>query len=254
MTQATAPAQPLFYREPELLAPATHGGVRLQPAGYGFAADTNAVPVAVIEFGSAMRHYPLVFSQQDGFPIAVLGLDRWNRFVADGRWLEEELYVPAYVRRYPFAFAETSADRFILALDMAAEHIARDGAGEALFDAAGKPTATTENVMAFCRDFHGAHLQTRAFVEALLARDLLIEQHAAATLASGRQTTLRSFKVVDRTRFEALPDDVVIDWHRKGWLALIHFHLLSLERFADLLILENRAEEAEQSEKVTEDA
>lgn len=253
MTDATTPALPLFYRDPQLLAPATHGDVRLRPGGYGFAAETNAVPIAVIEFGSAMRHHPLVFSLDDGFPIAVLGLDRWNRFLDGDRWTEA-LYVPAYIRRYPFVFAETSEDRFILALDMAAEHVAEDGTGEALFDAEGKPTATTENVMAFCRDFHGAHLQTRAFVEALLAHDLLTEQHAAVTLASGRQTTLRRFRVVDRAKFEALPDDVVIDWHRKGWLALIHFHLLSLERFADLLALENRAEEAGQAAKVKEDA
>jgi hypothetical protein len=29
---------------------------------------------------------------------------------------------------------------------------------------------------------------------------------------------------------------VGLDWHRKGWHALIHFHFLSLDRFADLLV------------------
>ncbi|MGH6696565.1 SapC family protein [Sphingopyxis sp.] len=57
-----------------------------------------------------------------------------------------------------------------------------------------------------------------------------------STLASDRQALMLSgFKVIDRAKFEALSDAIILDWHRKGWLALIHFHFLSLDRFADLL-------------------
>ncbi len=43
------------------------------------------------------------------------------------------------------------------------------------------------------------------------------------------------FQVVDPKRFAELPEEKVITWHRNGWLGLVHFHLASLERFADLL-------------------
>lgn len=232
---------PLFYRDPQLLAPDRHGDVRLRDGDYRFAAATNAAPLTVIEFAAAMRHYPLVFSVKDGFPVAIFGLNLANRFVTDGQWAEGG-YVPAYVRRYPFVFAEMRADSFALALDMASERVVRGGSeGEALF-VGDKPTALTEGAMSFCRDFHGAHLQTRAFVEALIAQDLLVTQHADATLGSGKPMTLAGFQVVDRTRFEALGDALILEWHRKGWLALIHFHLASLDRFADIVGRETSAD------------
>jgi hypothetical protein len=55
---------------------------------------------------------------------------------------------------------------------------------------------------------------------------------------------LGGFQVVDQARFTALPDTVVLDWHRKGWLALVHFHLASLERFVDLLAREGASDTA----------
>lgn len=237
MSDTNTPALPLFYRAPELLNVTQHAALRVVPAGYDFADQTNAVPIAVVEFGQAMRHYPIVFAAGDGFPVAILGLDRANRFVAGGEWAART-YIPAYVRRYPFVFADRTNDSFALAIDRAADHLVEGGeAGIALF-VDGKPTETVTSIMAFCRDFQGAHIQTEAFARALVEHDLLIDRRADAKLNDGRAMMLSGFKVVDRTRFDALPDATILDWHRKGWLALIHFHFLSLDRFADLIELE----------------
>jgi len=35
-------------------------------------------------------------------------------------------------------------------------------------------------------------------------------------------------------KFAALPDATVVQWHRSGWLALVHQHLMSPGRFNDL--------------------
>lgn len=238
MSKTPEPALPLFYRKPQPLVPVIHDDVRLVEGDFGFAAETNATPLAIIEFAAAMRHYPIVFSEADHFPIAVLGLGRDNRFVTDGRWAKRH-YVPAYVRRYPFVFAEASTDRFALALDVASERVVQGGsAGLALFED-GKPTALTEGAMAFCREFHAAHVQTRAFVDALGALDLLVAQQADAKLGNGEPLQLCGFRVIDAQKFAGLDDAVILDWHKKGWLALVHFHLASLDRFADLLVLES---------------
>ncbi|MBJ7498641.1 MAG: SapC family protein [Sphingopyxis sp.] len=248
MTEKTETRFPLFYRQPELLTAAQHVDLRLRPGGYGFAKEANAIPLTVVEFGPAMRHYPVVFAAGDGFPVAILGLDRRNGFV-DGKEWAPGCYVPAYARRYPFVFVDRSQDSFVLAIDRAAPHFTGDAEGAALFSD-GRPTEVVDNILTFCRDFHGAHIQTDAFVEALLAQELLVDQHADARLDSGQALTLSGFKVVDRAKFDALPDALVLEWHRKGWLALVHFHFLSLDRFADLLA---RAEDAVVSaEAVTE--
>ncbi len=233
MTEKTETRFPLFYRQPELLTAAQHAGLRLRPAGYAFAQHANAIPLTIIEFGAAMRHYPIVFAAGDGFPVAILGLDRSNGFVDGDAWAPG-CYVPAYARRYPFVFVDRSQDSFVLAIDRAAPHFAAGDEGQALFSD-GQPTELVETVLTFCRDFHGAHIQTDALVAALLAQDLLVDQHADARLNSGQALMLSGFKIIDRAKFEALPDELVLDWHRKGWLALVHFHFLSLDRFADLL-------------------
>lgn len=241
MSETATRPLPLFYRKPQPLIPAIHEDVRLIDGDYAFAQETNAVPVAIIEFAPAMHHYPIVFSQGDGFPVAVLGLGQGNRFVTAGRWAESH-YVPAYARRYPFVSIETGADNLALGLDVESGRVVSEGEDGAALFAGGKPTPLTEGAMAFCGEFHGAHVQTLAFVAALKAQDLLLPQQADAKLGSGTPLTLGGFLIVNREKFTALDDEVVLEWHRKGWLGLIHFHLTSLDRFTDLLARESSAE------------
>jgi len=233
--------KPLFYRKPQPLIPAIHDDVRLVAGDFGFAQETNAVPITIVEFAAAMRHYPIVFAEGGSFPLATLGLGKANRFVADGDWADGH-YVPAYVRRYPFVFADAGDQGFALALDVMSERVVQNGdEGVALFEA-GLPTTFTQNAMAFCRDFHQAHLATIAFVQALAEHGLLTSRRADANfIDAGGPMTLTGFRVIDREKVAQLADDVILDWHRRGWLELVAFHLASLERFADLFGREREA-------------
>ncbi|CAN5747628.1 SapC family protein [soil metagenome] len=230
--EITGPAA-LFYARPEPLTAAEHGDWRLLPGDSAFAAETNTVMLAVSEFAAASRTYPILFAGADQSPVALVGLERSNLFVTDGQWAEDA-YIPAYVRRYPFIFYATDeAERFVLGLDTGCDRIVRDGErGVALFDG-DQASAMTTQALHFCEAFRRDVEATTAFVGAL--KDLLIDQRAAVTLESGESFDIDGFQVVDRARFAALDDATVIDWHRKGWLALVHFHLASLDRFQALL-------------------
>ncbi|MNE41518.1 SapC [compost metagenome] len=237
-----ASALPLFYRDPQPLSAAQHGAWRLKDGDVAFAAETPFVPVVVGEIAAAARSYPVVFSAGEGAqPVAVLGLEQRNLFVAEGRWTDEA-YVPAYVRRYPFGFISTiNPDGFALAIDAASDRVIRSGEeGAALFDG-DQPSQLTQDAMAFCNTFQGEAAATRAFGEALRAQNLLIDRRADATLPDGRKLGLDGFQVIDTERFANLDEAVVLDWHRRGWLALVHFHLASLERFGALLTLQAQA-------------
>ena len=203
-------ALPQFYRRPAVLQPARHGRLGLKEgAGCGFAREANAVPLLAAEMAAACRHLPIVFSNEPlPQPLAVLGLrERQNLFVdAQGRW-QAGVYVPAYVRRYPFIFAQDGArHELTLCIDEAAPQLVADGSGQPLFDAAGQPSATTRSALAFCRDYQAQHQLTRAFADALLTADLLVDQRAEASVAAGgAPLALQGFKVVDEARFKALP-------------------------------------------------
>lgn len=231
---------PLFYRQPRVLQPGLHGrlGLKADP-GHAHAMEANAVPLLASEMSAACRHLPIVFSDEaQPQPLAVLGLrERQNLFVdGHGRWLAGA-YVPAYVRRHPFIFLEDAGrDTLTLCIDEAAPQLVADGTGQPLFDEAGQPTAVTRNALAFCRDYQAHHRLTRAFVDALVAADLLVEHRAEVTLAAGgAPLALQGFKVVDEARFKALPDAVFLHWREQGWLPLVYSQLLSAGSWAGLV-------------------
>jgi hypothetical protein len=232
---AEAASLPLFYKEPEPLSAERHAGWRLLDGDVAFAAETAFVPILAIEIAPASRDYPIVFAADTTAPIAVLGLDRANLFIEAGHW-DEAAYVPAYVRRYPFAFMATQAPAgFCLAVDAASQRVAREGeAGTALFEGGG-PSGLTQQAMEFCTAFGRDATATDTFTRALKAHDLLIDRRADATLPDGRKFGLQGFQIVDREKLAALDDVVVLAWHRAGYLPLIYFHLASLDRFTALL-------------------
>lgn len=245
-SDAQAPL-PLFYRDPELLSSATHGAWRLRDGNVAFAAASPFIPILAGEIVAAATVYPIVFAAADAQPIAITGVEQANLFVENGQWIDHA-YVPAYVRRYPFGFIQTvNPDGFALAIDAASDRIDREGEeGVALFDQ-DQPSELTKQALAFCDSFQGEATATRAFTDALVAQGLLIDQRADVTLPDGARRGIEGFRIVDAQKVATLPDAVVLDWHRKGWMALVHFHLASLQHFPTLLARRARNETLTQS-------
>lgn len=230
---------PLFYRKPEPLHAERHGCWALRDGDMAFAAEAHVVPLMLAEFAPAARCYPLLFAAADATPLVLLGLEKSNLFVMDGKW-SSDTYLPAYVRRYPFGFIATAQpDGFVLAIDAASECLSVGGDGRPLF-VEGKPSELTRQALQFCDTFHSEAVHTQKFSDALKAQDLLVDRRVDVMLPSGRQWGLNGFKVVDVERLRRLDDTVIVDWHRQGWLELIHCHLASLENFSTLLALQGR--------------
>ncbi len=238
-TTPPAPAQasgPLFYRQPLPLQSDKHANWRLVQGTVAFAAETNAIPAVVGEFGLAAQHFPILFTGKDAAPIVAVGLARSNLFIDGDKWAEDT-YAPAYVRRYPFVFMQADTDGdYLLAIDADAEHVNQGTSdeGEPLF-VDGKATELVDNAMRFCGDFTREHEATRQFTAAILAQDLLVERSIDVTLNNGEQMSVNGFHVVDVEKLSKLPDDIVLAWHRNGYLALVHHHLSSLSRFNALV-------------------
>jgi hypothetical protein len=193
------------------------------------------VPDLFVELSDAARFYALVFAGTGHAPVAVLGLEQGNRFVRDDAW-QPGAYVPAYVRRYPFVFAQADDPSGVaLAVDTEAPMIVKEGnEGAALFED-GQPSEITRQALRFCDAFTREDAATREFVAALVREKLLVGRTADVALPQGRRLALTGFSVVSTDAFARLPEPAIVEWQRKGWLALVHSHLDSLARFADLL-------------------
>jgi hypothetical protein len=242
---------PLFYADPVPLAAARHADWRLLAGRAEFAAQATAIPLVATDIAAASRYYPILFTAGVASPVALVGLERLNLFIEDGQWTAGT-YVPAYVRRYPFVLIEANdKSGFALAIDQESRLIAREGAiGEPLFEGS-EPSAMTKRALEFCRLFNADFEAMRVFAQALIDARLLVARKADVTLPGGRKLEVAGFTVVDPEAFAALPEETVVAWHRKGWLALIHFHLASLERFTDLLDRQSRRETAAASTPAT---
>jgi hypothetical protein len=233
-------ALPVFYRQPRPLNATLDQDRSLKSSvDFGFARSTNSLVLNGVEFPFAMRTYPIVFTTSEPrAAVAVLGLaDSQNLFVGDdGAWIAN-CYIPAYARRYPFILMEQPGSAEMLLCVDEASGLVEQGGARRLFED-GKPAKLVQDALAFCSEYHGQHLATSEFVGALASHGLLTPNEARVVMNSGRQMTLRGFDVIDEAKFNALPDDVFLDWRRRGWLHLVYCHLMSMSNWARLIDLE----------------
>jgi hypothetical protein len=217
---------PLLYEDPVLLRGDLHKHAALLACeSFQFAAGVIAVPLNASEFALAARCYPIVFADTEAMlPLAVMGLSSGtNLFVdSEGRW-SEGTYIPAYVRRYPFLPATMpGSDALMLAIDRP-RLIERDGVlpedSNGLFDG-DKASPLAAHALQFCERYHRDHMRTVEFVAGLQERDLLETRRADIRLPDQSQFHIDGFRMIDRTKLRALPDDCLGDWFRKGWLDL----------------------------------
>jgi hypothetical protein len=236
----TAPAMPMFYKNPVPIEPQRHATAGLRErSDFRFAADTNAVPLTAAEIVHAARTYPIVFSAAaPTVPFAVVGLrDHENLFVdATGNW-REDAYIPAYVRRYPFIFSEVpGSDRLVLCVDEAADHFETASSSRPFF-ADGKPVDALQRAFKFNETFQVHYAETRRFGEWLDKNNMLEDRMAKADLGGGQQFTLRGFRLLNPERLQTMEDSLVLELHKKNWLPLLHFHLQSLNNWGLLSAL-----------------
>ena len=203
----------------------------------------NSLFVAVAEFADASLEYPVVFVRVgqavDGqrpavAPLAVFGLRQGsNLFIKDGQWTGR--YVPAYIRRWPFAMArieENTAD-MALCLDMGSGAFS-DPAGAPLFTADGAATYLLHNPTQLGEDFARGARRTRQACELLQDLDLLQDMRFEAQLPSGEKLDVDGFLTINEKALAELPDAKVVELHRNGLLEVITMHRLSLRLMSRL--------------------
>jgi hypothetical protein len=199
-------------------------------------ADQNSVFLAAVEFADACKEFPVVFvragepdaaGKQAVAPLAVLGLKPGSNLFVDGdKWTAS--YVPAYVRRYPFAMARLDGNANNLAVCFDSKWTAfNETTGEPLFKD-GEPTEFLQNARNFLENFEQEAERTRLICALLSELDLLQDMRFEATLPNGEKLDVEGFLALDEKKYSELPDAKVLELHRNGLIALIEMHRLSL--------------------------
>ncbi len=231
---ASAPQLPLFYNGLEPLSSEAHANYRIRPANVApFLAQQHAVPLTVEEFPLVQRFMPIVFSVgDDAIPIGLMGLNEGvNVFVDDeGKLIQDDFYVPAYIRRYPYMLARLSPDAQELSLcfDPTSDTIGPFEDGEPMF-ADGKPTEIVQNVLQFTESFEQAGARTSQFMKELREMDLLMDGEVSIQQEGVEQPFVyRGFQMVDEQKLADLRGDQLRKISQSGMLPLLYAHLFSL--------------------------
>jgi hypothetical protein len=239
-TAAPTQSLPLFYNAIEPLNLDQHGKMNVRGiAGIPELGRTHAVPLTVDEFTLVQRHFPIVFSVGGvPVPIALMGLNEGVNVFLDenGRALDPNMYVPAYLRRYPFLLAKLrpESDELSLCYDPTSGAVGGFEEGEALFDG-DQPSAATKAILEFCEQFEAAGLRTNAFVEDLVKSDLLMDGEVAIQPEGFEQPFVyRGFRMVDEEKVRNLRGDELRKMNQNGMLPLIYAHLFSLSQMRDV--------------------
>jgi hypothetical protein len=218
-----------------------HAGKKIRASeDFRFASKFHLAYVTVHEFARAAANYPLVFLEDkdiDQFrPVALMGLDAGENLFVDsqGQWAGS--YIPAIIRRYPFALSKAAEiDRFIVCVDEASDLLS-DTEGVPLFDEQGNATQVIENVKRYLIELQQTDAMTHEFSRFLVQNNLLTPLNVRVN-AANQVRNITGCYVINEDRLNNFNDTKFNEIRQRGYLAAIYAHLISLsqiERLAGL--------------------
>jgi hypothetical protein len=235
MASAPQPQLPLFYNDLAPLNSRDHANFKAQTLDRApWAAKQHAVPLTTDEFALALRNFPIVFSSGDEpVPLALMGLNEGiNVYLGEDGMVQEDIYLPAYIRRYPYMLArlDPNSETMSLCFDPSSGLIEENGEGKALFEG-DEPTQETKDLLQFCQNFEEAGMRTQQFVEELRNAELLMEGEVSIQRPEqpDQPYVYRGFQMVDQNKLRELRGDKLRTWNQNGILPLIYAHLFSLD-------------------------
>lgn len=216
-------------------------------------ANQNSLFLAAAEFVEACKEFPIVFvrvgeAPEGGrpavAPLAVFGVKPGeNLFIKDGKL--DTNYVPAYLRRYPFAMArlDQNSDQMALCFDAEWQGF-NETEGNELFTEAGEPTEFLLGAKTFLENFENEVERTRQACDKLMELELLQEMRFDATLPDGEKLAVDGFMAVDEKKLTELTDAQVVELVRTGLMSLIEMHRISMSNMNRLAALSAAAAKA----------
>ncbi len=199
------------------------------------------IPLSYTEFSLACHDYPVVFVSGDqgktAVAMAVVGLEQQhNLFVTPELTWDRNVYVPAYVRRYPFCMTRVNVS--------GAEHPERiacvekraiSAKGDALYDAKGEPLPVWENMRKLLFEFEADLARTEAMCKIIIDLGLLEPFNMQAKPNEGEPFTLSGMFRVNESKINELSADKLKELAQNGVLPRIYAHLMSMSNFNRLL-------------------
>jgi hypothetical protein len=184
--------------------------------------------VIATEFPHLAVHYPILFSKDantgEFYCGVMLGFDEGENLFLD-EWRDLEFYRPLGLQRVPFY-----ANGPDVAIDLDHPRVGVED-GMALFTEFGQPTRYLQRIMWAFQDLSTGIEVTRHFIVRLLELRLIEPISIEVEFDDGTTRDCAGLYTVNEEVMTALPDQVVVELFRRGYLRLMHLMLASLKQF-----------------------
>ena len=190
--------------------------------------NQHFVQVNVTEFPRLVVHYPLFFSKNPNtgefYAGVMLGFKEGeNLFLQE--WEQRELYRPLVLQRGPF-YAQGPT----LAIDLEHPRVTAEN-GKPLFTEYGQPSRYLQSIIWAFQDLVPGMETTRQFLARLLELSLIEPVDVEVEFEDGSSQKCTGLYTVNQEILSRLPDPVVVELFRRGYLRLIDYMIASLKQF-----------------------
>ena len=190
--------------------------------------NQHFVQVNVTEFPRLVVHYPLFFSKNPNtgefYAGVMLGFKEGeNLFLQE--WEQRELYRPLVLQRGPF-YAQGPT----LAVDLDHPRVTAEN-GKPLFTEYGQPSRYLQSIIWAFQDLVPGMETTRQFLARLLELSLIEPVDVEVEFEDGSSQKCTGLYTVNQEILSRLPDPVVVELFRRGYLRLIDYMIASLKQF-----------------------
>ena len=193
------------------------------------------------EFRNLQAHYPILFRKDANgalSPVALLGFQEGHNLFLDGeRW--DATYLPLAIERQPFLIGR-GGDDVTVHVDLDSPRVRTD-AGEALFREHGGNTEYMDRVASVLLTLHNGLARVPAFIDALLALDLLESFVLDVELDNGSVNRLVGYYPINEERLRTLDAQALGDLHAAGHLEPVFMAVASVSNFRGLIDRMNRS-------------
>jgi hypothetical protein len=233
--------------KPVLLNNIDHKDLRIDARGRGAALGDGVMFALTFaaEFRNVQAHYPIVFHKTvegEFQPVALFGFRLGQNLFLDGaRWDAE--YLPLSIERQPFLIGR-SGEELVVHVDLDSPRVG-SGAGEAVFREHGGSSEFLERMTSVLSTLHQGLQGTPAFIDALLAHELLESFVLDIQLDDGSQNRFAGFYTINEDRLRRLEAQALDALNRAGFLEPIFMAVASLSHFRDLIGRMNRVDAAD---------
>ncbi|MCF6331415.1 MAG: SapC family protein [Sulfurimonas sp.] len=200
-----------------------------------FAKQTAFVPVIANEIGLIAADFPVVFTADEDISLVAiislggdcLALDAQNKWTTS--------YVPSHLRKYPFSLANTKdkPEQKIVLIDEDSSLFSKSK-GKQLFKKNGEQSEVLISAVDFLTTHENQMIISKDLAKLISDSGILEDREISIGEGDEKKVLINGFKVINKEKLNALSDDILANWVRRGIIGIIDAHTKSLQNIQHL--------------------